>query len=651
MIRRTIFLIFTLITIFGFQTSNAQSEDPVLFSVADRPVHVSEFKYIYEKTNGQNANYSEASINEYLDLYTKFKLKVKEAQVMGLDSIPALMNELAGYRKQLASNYLLDKEVTEKLLREAYDRNGYDIAFSHILVKVAPDATDAQKAEAMNRIKIAKKRLADGEEFATVAAETSDDQGAKVSGGYLGYFTALQMPDFYSLESAAYNTKKGQVSDIVESRLGYHLVKVEDRRPARGEIKASHILVRVKNNFTDAQKKAAKAKIDSIYRELQNGADFNRLASTVSEDLSTRGRSGLIGTFGINTYESVLEDAAFGIAEDASFSAPVQSSAGWHILYRLEKPARLEYDLAKSQLMTKVRRDERYQIAVDAVVENIKAANNFRENQAILNQFTQDLTADFFTGKWQKPTKGINAELFRIGDRVVPLSEFSDYLFSNRSERMRKARGNKPDEAARQLYTTFVEKTLIKYEEDQLESKYPEFKALMREYQEGILLFEATKIMVWERAGEDTLGLATFYDANKENYKHNERVTVSKFILKKKDDKALSLARKFATKKSGEFTLKKVNKKENLLEIKEETMIKGDNNWTVGSISDTEATDTGYQFLKVQSIIPPTVKTLEEAKGYVVADYQDFLETAWVESLRKAYKVEVNQEVLKSLIR
>ncbi|MBL0101149.1 MAG: peptidylprolyl isomerase [Saprospiraceae bacterium] len=283
----------------------SQNGDAVLMKVGKTDVRVSEFKYIYEKNNGNNADYSDKNLSEYLDLYTKFKLKVEKAKELKLDTIGALMSEFDGYRKQLASSYLIDKEVTDFLLHELYTRTKEDVMFSHIFIPVQEGSPKAVIDEAKNKLMPVKTKISSGISFEDAAKEYSQDKTTASKGGNMGFFTAKLPSGFYALESAIYTLQPGQVSDVVESRIGYHLVRVLEKRPARGLMEVAHILV-------DAGKKSL---ADSLYNELEKGKDFDMLALNYSTDKTTNKNGGKLPPFGINTFDKTFEDAAFAISK------------------------------------------------------------------------------------------------------------------------------------------------------------------------------------------------------------------------------------------------------------------------------------------------------------------------------------------------
>ena len=633
----------------------AQQNDPVLFTVASTPVHVSEFSYIYKKTNGQQADFSKKSLEEYLELYTKFKLKVQKAKEMRLDTIPSLKTELEGYRRQLADSYLIDRNVTDKLLQEAYDRIQEDVDISHILISLSPTANPEDTLAAYNKALEAKKRLEKKEAFDKVAKEMSDDKSAEKNGGRIGFITALLPNGFYALETAVYTLPVGKISNPIRTNAGYHVIKVNAKRPARGEVEVAHILARVENPEQEAN---AKSKIDSIYKVLQApNANFDELAKNVSDDVVTAPRGGYIGIFGINRYEVVFEDAAFGLEKDGAISMPFRSSIGWHVIKRINKRGIQPFSTEKARLEAKIKGDSRFEAAKVAMIQKIKQDNGFKENTKVLDDFIATLTDTFYTFKWKAPeSKEI---LFSLGkNRVVPLNEFADYLSKGAGKRIRMGRELGTGAAVKSLYADFINETCMRFEEAQLESKYPDFKALMREYEEGILLFEATKMLVWDKASLDSTGLSAFHETVKQNYTWEERAitTYYKIIPEAKD--SVEAIRGYAKLHSSEEVLKKFNTGEKPIVSAEERIIEKSKNlsnlkWEAGFTATAfpNNRDKTFFFTKVEKILPQGLKTLKEARGYVIADYQDFLERQWVEALQKEYKVTINQKVFQEMIK
>lgn len=638
----------------------AQKDDPVLFSVEGTPVHKSEFDYIYSKTNGPDANYSKESLDEYLNLYVNFKLKVKKAKEMKLDTIVSLQQELNGYRRQLADSYLIDREVTEKLVDEAFLRKQEDLDISHILIKLAPNALPEDTVAAMEKIKKAQKMLEMNRGFDEVAQTYSEDKSANKNGGHIGWVTAIFPKGFYALETAAYNAETGKVFGPIRTSLGFHLAKVNQRRPARGEVEVAHIMIRLDKNPDQIK---ARKKIDDAFSKLESGTNFNDVAKEYSEDNKTASKGGYLGFFGINKYEKTFEDAAFDLKKDGDYSKPILTSIGWHIIKRISVKDNASLPKQKAALQNQIKSDDRFTIAKESMVERIKKESNFKENRTTLNNIIATLQADtsnsFLTYKWKAPAKPNKETLFSFGDgMVVSAGDFENYL--QRSSRTRQQMSRQGIETVvKSLYNDYISESALKYEEKQLEDKYPEFKSLMREYEEGVLLFEVTKMEVWDKASQDTTGLKAFYDGNMAKYQWEDRSVVSEYSLVATSKEQINQIREYCKDHSPEDVLAKFNGDgpETILSFKSKSYEKGRNEmldkmkWEVGQISPVSINkrNKAMEFFKIEEILPPGQKSLQEARGYVVADYQDFLETQWLTSLKNEYKVNVSNKVLNKM--
>lgn len=645
-----LFLLFTHLPIWAQQ-------DPVLFTVAGKPVLLSEFEYIYNKNNGKEADYSKKSLDDYLNLYTKFKLKVQAARDMKVDTLPALIKELEGYRQQLTTNFLNDKEVTDKLAREVYERQKKDVLINHILFSLSPNATGQDTVKSYNMAANAIRMIQNGMKWVD-ATKNSNDLNSAQKGGRLGWFTSMFPDGFYGLENAAYSLKPGQIYPTpIRTRLGYHVLQLESERPAYRRMEIAHIFVK-KSSRGNADMNA-KAKADSIYQLVKSGQNFEELARTLSDDKTSAVQGGTIGYIGINQFEPSFEDAAFGLAVDGEIAAPVESVIGWHIIKRLRKDDELPYERAKRKIQVDIQRDERFNLAQTALIEKIKVESGYKENEETLKYFTGQCDTLFYTYKWQVPDNLKNDVVFSLSNQSFGLKDFAEYVKTNTRLRMQGGENKEVSGTLRNMLKEYSNQKCLQFEEGKLEDKYPDFKALMREYREGILLFEATKIQVWDRASEDTVGLKIFHEKNKSKYQWEERATIMSIAIDTVDKKLVDAIYKFARKNPIEKLFDKFDKEKKYISYQRSVVEKKSVDAYKGLSFIKGATtepvlspdQTGYMFRKIETIQPAGLKSLDEARGYIIADYQDHLEMMWVDELRKKYEVNINQPVFQSLIK
>jgi peptidyl-prolyl cis-trans isomerase SurA len=636
----------------------AQTEDPTLFTVQNTPVKLSEFKYIYSKTNQDKADFSQASLDEYLDLYVKFKLKVQKAKEMRLDTIPALRSELEGYRRQLANSYLVDKEVTDKLIRETHEHMTKDVDISHIFVACDKNAKPADTLIAYKKAMEIFTEIKGGADFATVAKAKSEDKSAKENGGSLGFVTAMFPDGFYHFERGVYDGKPGSFFGPVRTNTGYHVVKINEFRPARGEMEVSQILFRKSDNTIKMME--LQTRVDSVYKALQGGAKWEDLCAKYSDDKATAAKGGYVGFFGINRYQKSFEDAAFELKKDGDFSKPVQTGIGFHIIKRNSAKPVGSFDGMKRALTEKVKKDSRSELAKQSMISKIKKEGSFEEFPAVLQGWqSKQLDTVFLTFKWKPNDAKPKDVLMKYGaEKAYTIADFEEFCARASRDRMRGAGTDMKDVIAK-LYKNWSDEVAMQFEETQLDKKYPDFKSLMREYEEGILLFDATKQLVWDKANTDSVGLEKYFNENlKDKYKWDERAVASTYSLKTDDLALVAKIRDMATKKPAADVLKKFNKKSEVITVIEKTYEKGKNKdltelWSNGATSNAK-TDPGTKtssFIKVERIEPASSKTINEARGYAVADYQDFLEKQWIEDLRKAYSVQIDDKVFKAMVK
>jgi peptidyl-prolyl cis-trans isomerase SurA len=642
----TLFLSGSLISINNIYAQD--KSDQVLMTIGNTKVKLSEFESVYHKNNFKDVSNDKKTLDDYIDLFTNFKLKVKEAEELGLDTTKQFRDELAGYRKQLAQPYLTDKDVNEKLLKEAYDRMQTDVRASHILIMVEEDALPKDTMVAYNKILKLRERALKGEDFAKLAREASEDPSAKENEGDLGYFSSLQM--VYPFETMAYNTKVGEVSMPVRTRFGYHIIKVADKRKAQGEILVAHIMVKAGVGIPAQDSINAKAKIDEIYQKAKKGEDFKELAAQYSDDKGSAKKGGELPWFGTNRMPPEFEKASFALQENGEISAPMKTRFGWHIIKRINKKDVAKFDEVKSEIKGKISKDSRSQAGRASLIGKIKAEYKFKENLKARDEFYKVVDTTFFAGKWSADkAKSLNKPMFNLLDKNYTQTDFAKYL---ESQQVKKGKAD-IKQTVNKLYTQWVDESCVAFEESRLDQKYPEFKALMQEYRDGILLFELTDKKVWSKAIKDTTGLKDYYEKNKDKYMYPERADASVYTCA--DEKIAKDVRALIKKNKTESEiLDQVNKASQLnLQIESKYFNKGENEfvdsfWKTGT-SENKTADKKIKFVVVYKMIPPTPKSLNEAKGLVTSDYQNYLEKEWLESLRKKYPVTVDKTVRASI--
>lgn len=637
------------------------NDNTVLLTIDNNKITKGEFVRIYKKNNTKDAPVDNKSLNDYLELFINFKLKVLEAESLGLDTVKTFISELAGYRKQLATPYLIDKDVDDKLLKEAYERKKTALRASHILIKLNENSSPADTLTAYNKaLDIRKKALA-GEDFGKLAQENSDDETTKVSGGDISYFSALST--VYPFENAAYSLKTGDISMPVKSSFGYHLIKITDRIPNPGEVKVAHIMVIVPRDAKEEDVKKAETKINETYARLQNGEDFAKLATETSDDKSSAKKGGELPWFSVGRMVPEFELAAFALKTNGEYSKPVRTAFGWHILKRIDAKPLGTFEEVKSDLQTKIAKDSRAQQSRSSLVEKLKKEYNYKLNDKQLAEFNKVIDTNLYNGSWKaQNTAALTKPLFTLGDSVYSQKGFALYLEGSRKKPGNEKRSPEGlNEYLKQLYNRFVEEKVIAYEESRLDAKYPQFRYLMSEYHDGILLFDLTDKMVWSKAVKDSTGLADFYEKNKNQYMWDKRADITTFTYgteKNKEDALKLIAKKAQKGYSNEDIVKSIAAKDSAsLQITENKLFSQGDNATADKLAfgttyspdSYEINTEKHQIILINKIIEPKIKTLSEAKGLVTADYQTYLEKTWIESLRSKYKITVNKEVLSTI--
>ena len=644
-------LLFLLVSIAITFNSFSQNHDRTLLTVADEKVSVDDFLNIYNKNRQVGEEIDPKTLDEYLQLFINFKLKVKEAESLGMDTIPSFVKELSGYRKQLANPYLVDNDAGEKLIKEAYDRLKTEIRASHILITVAEDAAPSDTLKAYKKAKNLRQDILDGANFADVAIAKSDDPSAKENLGDLGYFSALYM--VYPFETAAYNTAKGEISEIIRTRYGYHFLNVTDKRPSRGEVKTAHIMVKYPSPVGKSsikEKAVAKQKIDDIYNKIINeSADFAEMAKQYSDDKNNSSKGGVLPWFGSNKMVADYEDAAFSLNNLGDISAPIETPYGWHIIKLIDRKGLGSFEDEKSDIQSKVEKDSRSQAKRTSLVNKLKNEYNYQVNSSVLNAMKEIVNNDFIAknGKWslKDHASSLTKVVFSLGSSKYTQYDFAEYMLSF-ARRMKSK--FEPSIFVDEAFAKWSEDLIIAYENSNLELKYNDFRLLMQEYRDGILLYELTDEKIWSKAVKDTVGLNAYYLDNKKNYMWDSRVDAT-VINCLNESIALKVRKKIIRGNTNIDEIQtKINKKSSLnMDTKKGLFLRGENDfvdqvqWKQG-VSDLIYDNQNVKMIYINQVLQPIEKELTEAKGLITSDYQDFLEEQWLAELKAKYSVHIN---------
>lgn len=639
-------------------------DNEILMAIGKRKITRGEFLRIFEKNYQMKANSTQdrqKALQEYLQLFINFKIKVVEAESMGLDTTTAFKNELENYRKQLAKPYLTDKNIIEDLAKEAYQRIQTEVKVSHILVNVGIDASPQDTILAYQKAMKIRQRLLNNEDFGKVAVETSDDPAAQRTKGDIGYIVVFKTP--YEFESHCYSAKVNEISLPVRTFLGYHIVKVTEKRPSQGKIRVAHIMISSPQNSAPSEMEKAKQKIFDIAKQLKNGANFEALAEQHSDDKGTGNDGGKLNWFGTGEMVAEFENAAFALQKDGDISEPVQTAYGWHIIKRLEKKVNPPYEKVEAEMKSLAATGDRAEMGKYRIIEKIKKENQFKQ-LSNLSAFYNVLDSTVFHGTWDvKKAASLTQPLFSFGNKTYSQQDFANYIATRQAEN----RKIPVENYVARMYKYFVSEIALQYEEVILETKYPEFKSTLEEYHDGILLFDLMDKMIWSESIRDTAGMKQFFEKQKNNpsYLWKERIEASVFQFENND--ALSAAQKLLKKRekknlSNEDIVKEVNKeKPNSLKFLTSGTYEKATNDTLDVVfkkRESKEIDEKEQFVVqndkkilifITKFIPSERKTFYEVRGILTADYQNYLEEQWLKKLKEKHSVQVNQEVFSKI--
>lgn len=640
-----------LVVLMGITTVFSQNKKDVLLTIDGNPVYADEFERVYKKNLDLVQDESQKDINGYMQLFIDYKLKIAEAKAQKLDKNEPYQVELSKYRDQLSRNYLFEDKFTEDLAKEAYERGKEEINASHILVLVNYEAKPQDTLLAYNKIKSIRDLALKGGDFDQLAKEKSEEPNAEDTGGNLGYFTVFSM--VYPFETAAYNTKVGGISDIVRTSFGYHIIKVNDRRARRPKIVVSHIMI--------SDKKGAKTfdpeeRINEIATMLKQGQSFESLAKEYSDDKNSAVKGGKLKPFTKGELRAPeFEDAAYNLKKVGDISKPVKTDFGWHIIRLDEKVANPTFEEEKVELEKRIKQGDRGKVVVNAVNKKIKGMYNYKKGEDYLPFFETYVSDSVLSRKWKmNPIPAAQDKtLFTIGAKAVKFSDFATYV----AERQRSTMPFSDKESLLvSFYDEFETEKLKDYFKDQLEVENPEYAAILGEYRDGLLIFDVMEKNIWNEAKNDSIGLAKFYEKTKQDYRWKQRVDADIFSATSQMT-AQRVQKMLEEGKAAEEIKAELNPEgsvnvlltQGVFEVGEQELPK--NMEIRKGISAIFPSNDSFTVVNVKEILPEGIKELEEVKGRVISNYQNELETEWMNKLRSKYKVEVNKKALKKVKR
>ncbi|NPA68595.1 MAG: hypothetical protein GXO50_08305 [Chlorobi bacterium] len=642
----TAILLLFAVTIFS------QNKD-ILLTVGNNKISGDEFLYIYKKNNADNIN--KESVDEYLKLFTNFKLKVTEAENLKMDTAKSFKKEFEGYKTQLAKPYLTENIKWKEFIDEALKREQKELKLDIIFFKLERNPSPEDTLEKYNQALKVREEILKGKDFDSIAVANSDDRNVRRNKGHLSYLKPLHIP--YVIQNFAFNAKKGELSMPLRTDFGYYLVRLVDIRPRQGYVKVAHIMIAANDEMPDSEKIAKKAEADSIYARLKAGEKFENLVK-LSDDKASAGKNGELPEFTTGRMVPEFETAAFALEKPGDFSKPVKTRFGWHIIKLISKRPPDNIEKNKDKIKKVVKNDKERQKAVkNFVTETLKTKFKYKEEKSpeiIINL----LDSAIFDGKWKMPvTKKPDYTLFSLNGK-----KYSDRDFGHFIEKNQKRTAEKDlKKLVKKYYDDFVYETLQKTELENLENTKPEFAYLLKEYHDGMLLFDLMKQEIWDKASEDTTGLKKFYDDNYEKrYSKQIRYDISVFKYKKNKDakKAIKLLLNSRNEYPDSVLVEKIgkNKPDRFSLVEKGEFSKGENIYAdkIFNLENPDA-EKVYTFPEDKIIIAVNAKKISKAKsfdqikGTVISDYQNYLEEQWLKKLKQKYPVTVNNEVLNKI--
>ena len=628
----------------------AQEDRSTLVTINDQTFSVGEFKQVYFKNLELVQQQEQRSIDQYLDLFIKYKRKVLEAQAQGLDKQQSYLKDFAKYQEQLARNYVYEENVTATMVEQAYKRSKESIKTSHILILCNWDALPQDTLVAYNKAKEVRQLVLNSpESFNDIAAKFSEEPKADQTKGSLDYFTVFEL--VYPYENVAYNLNVGEISELVRTQYGYHVIKLEDRQPVLPKRTVSHIMIATRFDSLNT----AKDRIFEIKALLDKGVAFEDLAKQYSDDKNTGINGGRMRPFTKGDLKAPpFEEASFALAEQGQISEPVQTRFGWHIIRLEDKGKALTFEEEKERLTKMVKLGDRAKIVTTAVSQKMKEELGFR-GYPYESTFMSILNDSLFDRNWRFTPfeKDENRPLFTIGMKTYFYNDFGAYVES----RQTKVRPFKQLRTFLEMvYDQFETERVKEYFKQNLEQVNQDYAAILGEYRDGLLIFDVMDKNIWRKAKSDSLGLRNYYESHKSQYLWKDRVKGA--IMQTTSEAEMDLVLEQLRRGKSPSDVKALLNQGGALGVVvsegvfEEGSAKLPAAYNLATgISEVFQSSTQYTIIYTEEFLPAGVKDYEEVEGAVLSDYQAQLETIWMEELESRYPAKINKRAFRKLKR
>lgn len=632
--------------IFGYVTfAQTNLSEGIILKVNDRLVTTSEFKNVYVKNANIIADEDKMSVDEYFELFIKYHLKLEAAYQNDLDESPNFQKEYQKYYKQLADSYISNGEVTEKLVKETYQRLVNEVKASHILISFKPNSTPDERKKAYDKALQIREELEQGADFETLAKKHSEDPSAKINGGNIGWFKGFKM--VYPFENAVYNLKVGEISEPVETQFGFHVIKKTDQRPSIGKIRVAHIMI---NRQQQDTLQTPESRIKDIYKKVEAGEDFHDLAKQFSQDKNTAIKGGEMQAFEIGDINSqAFSEQAFLLTEDGQVSQPFETRFGWHIVKRLGVEPLDSFEEQKESLTKKIKTSDRSKMLNERIQAKIEEQYQVTRNDEALAYLNSIADETILKGKWQiEENVDFPEKVFlQIDEATFSWKELAMYV-----QKQQRAANNRNTvkSVIEELADNFVYSNLVEHHKKYLPELDAEFAETINEYKSGLLLYEVMEKEIWEPAKNDSLALQKFYQQNASKYKTVEHIEVeiASFNSKRKAKQFLKMV-----KSQEDFSTKAIASTEAIFQEKENVPTTSssiaNNLKLINGISKIYKHNGQYLVYNIFEVKPVRQLNLDEVRGRVISDYQDQLEKEWIESLQAEVNLVTNQSELEKL--